>query len=295
MPTMKQQLQEKLAAGTLAVSPAKSPVTDELKKRATEAKAKVTEIFTPSQVIGTFTEALPKDQSSKLKSLYDDLLSEFANEAQSRVEIGSTLISIRELLGENFGKFLADCVVKALRKSLPTCYRYIALASAFNHKFAKNKVFKTALSRIWGGEGCFDSVNGELKPAVDEAIGAIGGIPESTDSAVCEVAAQKFVDAVDKLVSNSRSAIPGGRKWDAETMTKKHVGVVKGFRAFITNKSVSANRAIKLLTALLVDAMVEMSANDIKTAFDAATKQISERKMEVKKAHDEIAETVAVA
>ncbi len=293
--TMKQELQEKLAAGTLAVSPAKPVVTEDLKKAATEAKAKVVAIFTPSQVIGTFAENLDKETSSKLKSMYDDLLSEFASEAQSRIAIGTTLVEIRTLLGENFGKFLKDCVVVTLRKSIVTCYNYIALSQAFNLKFAKNKVVKTALSRIWGAEGCFDQVNGELKSAVDEAIGATGGIPESTDSITCETWARKFVANVDKLVANGRSATPGGRKWDAETMTKKHVGLVKGFRSFITNKSVSANRAIKLLTALLVEAMVEMSANDIKAAFDAATKQISERKLEVKKAHDEIAETTSEA
>lgn len=283
-----------MAAKTLETSPATKP-TEALKTAAKDAKSKVVEIFTPSQVIGKFAENLPKEESTKLKSLYDDLLSEFASEAQSRIEIGSTLISIRQLLGENFGRFLSDCVQTTLRKSLSTCYSYIAVASAFNLKFAKNKVVKTALSRIWGAEGCFDTVNGELKPAVDEAIGASGGIPESSDSLTCETWARKFVANVDKLVARSREAQPGGRKWDAETMTKKHVGVVKGFRSFITNKSVSANKAIKLLTAILVEAMVEMSASDIKQAMADATTQISNRKLEVKKAHEEVTQTEATA
>src|ERR1700739_595821 len=159
---------------------------EELKKAATDAKAKETEIFTPSQVIGVFTENLSKEVQPKLKSLYDDLLEEFASEASSRIEIGRTLTEIRELLGDTFGQFLKNCVVEVLRKSLPTCYNYIALYEVFSLKFARNKVVKTALSRIWGAEGCFDTVNGKLKPAVDQAIGATGGIPESTDSGTCE-------------------------------------------------------------------------------------------------------------
>ncbi len=292
--TMKQAIGEAMAAKTLEMSPATKP-SEALKVAAKEAKDKVVQIFTPSQVIGTFAENLAPDTSKKLKSLYDNLLSEFASEAQSRIEIGTTLVSIRELLGENFGKFLADCVQKTLRKSLSTCYSYIALSQAFNLKFARNKVVKVALSRIWGAEGCFDTVNGELKPAVDEAIGASGGIPESTDSLTCETWARKFVANVDKLVASSREAQPGGRKWDAETITKKQVGVVKGFRSFITNKSVSSNRAIKLLTSILVEAMVEMSASDIKQAMSDATVQISNRKLEVKKAHEDVVATEATA
>jgi hypothetical protein len=288
--SMKQAVNEALAKKSPAVKPAEA-----LTKAATEAKSKVVEIFTPSQVIGTFVSNLDKDTGKKLLPLYDNLLEEFASEAQSRIEIGSTLISIRELLGENFGSFLDNCVSGVLRKSRATCYNYIAIAQAFNLKFARNKVVKTALSRIWGAEGCFDSVNGELKPAVDEAIGASGGIPESTDSLTCETWARKFVANVDKLVARSREAQPGGRKWDAETMTKKHSSVVKGFNSFITNKSVSAKRAIKLLTDVLVVAMVEMSASDIKQAMADATTQISTRKLEVKKAHEEIVQTEATA
>jgi hypothetical protein len=292
--TMKQALGAAMASKTLEASPAVKP-TETLTKAATEAKAKVTPIFTPSQVIGTFASNLDKDTSKKLLPLYDNLLEKFASEAQSRIEIGSTLISIRELLGENFGKFLADCVQGVLRKSLATCYNYIAIASAFNLKFARNKVVKVALSRIWGAEGCFDSVNGELKPAVDEAIGASGGIPESTDSLTCETWARTFVRNVDKLVSQSREPQPGGRKWDSETMKKKHANVVNGFNAFVTKKGVSSERAIKLLTDILVVAMVEMSASGIKKAMADAATEISNKKLEVKKAHEEIEQVEATA
>lgn len=282
-------------ASTMKQAGKDAKLSETLQASAKEAKEKVVAIFTPSQVISQFSSNLDKETAKKLAPLYDDLLSEFASEAQSRIEIGSTLISTRELLGENFRKFLEDCVVKALRKSLATCYNYIALAQAFNLKFAKNKVVKTALSRIWGAEGCFDSQNGELKAAVDEAIGASGGIPESNDSQTCETWVRTFVRNVDKLVTDGRQAQPGGRKWDAETMTKKHVAVVKGFRSYITNKSVSAARATKLLTAILVDAMVEMSASEIARAMDDAKAQISQRKLEVKKAHEEQQEVAATA
>lgn len=263
---------------------------------AEDAKAAKQTIYTPSQVIGTFTEPLAqvdKSKASKLKGLYDDLLEGFANESQGRISVGGTLVKIQELLGEDFTKFLNDCVVKTLRKSIRTCWGYIALYRVFSHKFP-NPVFKTALSRIWGAEGCFDTVNGELSPAVDQAIGAIGGIPAiGTDSVTCEVKAREFVAAVDKLVAQGRKAEPGGRKWDAATMDKKHESVVKGFKSYIGNKSVSANRATKLLTAILVEAMVEMSVADVNNAFTNAKTEISNRKLNVKKAHDEENQAVA--
>lgn len=263
--------------------------TEQIKAAAEKAKQVVT--FTPSQAIGIFTENLPKDQSSKLKSLYDDLLSEFAQESQSRISIGKTLIQTRELLGENFGKFLQDCVVKVLRKSPATCYNYIALSQAFSLKFAKNNVIATALFRIWGAEGAFDSVNGELKPAVDQAIGACGGIPETKDSATCETWARKFIETCDALVKQGRSA-QVTRGWDAETMATKHANVVKAFRSFITNKSVSAKRASKLLVDVLVEAMQEMSGSEIRTALETAAKQIGEKKADIKE-HAENQQLVA--
>lgn len=253
--------------------------TEQIKAAAEKAKQVVT--VTPSQAIGIFTENLPKDQSTKLKSLYDDLLSEFAQESQSRISIGKTLVQTRELLGENFGKFLQDCVVKVLRKSPATCYNYIALSQAFSLKFAKNNVIATALFRIWGAEGAFDSVNGELKPAVDQAIGACGGIPETKDSATCETWARKFIETCDALVKQGRSA-QVNRGWDAETMDAKAANVIKSFRTFITNKSVSAKRAQKLLTAVLVEAMQEMSGAEIRLALELAAKQIGEKKADIK-------------
>jgi hypothetical protein len=296
MPTLQKELQEKMAAATLEKSPAKKPTkAAELTKAASEAKEKAHQIYTPSQVIGVFADNFDKQTSTKLKSLYDDLLSEFSSEANSRIEIGSTLLKIRLLIGDTFGKFLSTCVVETLRKSVVTCYNYIALSEVFSLKFAKNKVFRDALARIWGAEGCFDPVNGELKPAVDQAIKAIGGIPESPDSGVCEVAARKFVVAVDLLVKGSRQAQPGGRTWDAETITKKHENVVKGFTAFIMNKSVSSMRAQKLFQELVTIAMVEMAPSNVRAAWDSALKQISEKKMEVKKAHEDVQQTVAEA
>jgi hypothetical protein len=260
---------------------------------AAAAAAKPAPILTPSQAIGIFTENLPKEQAQLVKADYDKLLTEFANESGSRITIGKLLREVQETLGENFSKFLDDCIVKVLRKSRATCYSYMALASLATLKFAKNKVVSTALFRIWGAEGSFDSVNGELKPVVDQAIGACGGIPESTDSATCEQWVRKFVDTVDQMVRGGRQAQPGGKRWDAETITTKSAQVVKAYRTFITNQSVSAKKASALLTAILVESMVEMSASEVRTALDAAVKQVSERKADIKEHADNTAAAAA--
>ncbi len=237
-------------------------------------------VQTPTQAIGIFAENLPTDTGRNLKSLYGDLLAEFSQEGSSKVAIGKTLVSIKELLGENFGKFLDDCVAKTLRRSLATCYNYIALFKAANLKFAKNKVVADALFRIWDAKGCFDSVNGELSPAVDKAIKALDGIPESTDSQLCETWVRRFIVEVDKLVGNGRAARTAAG-WDSETMTKKHVAVVKGFRAYVTNKSVSSNRAISLLTDVMVEALTEMSPSSLTTAIENAKAKIAKRRAQI--------------
>lgn len=266
----------------------KTKAQTEIEKKAEEVKkAPPKAELSPSQAIGTFTESLDKKQATVVKTLYDELLTEFATEASSKIAIGRTLLRLRDELGENYRKFVQDCVIDVLRKSEATLYNYIALAQAAVHKFAANKVFATALFRIWSAEGCFDSQNGELKPAVDDAIRAIGGIPETKDSSECETLARRFISKVDALVKAGRSAQPGGRKWDAEMQAAKHAATVKAFRSFITNDSVSSKKAIKLLSDVLVEAMVEMSAADIKAAFEMATKQIGERKANIKETSED--------
>ncbi len=254
---------------------------EEIKNAAEQAKQPA-QILTPSQAIGIFTENLPKEQAQVVKADYDKLLTEFANEGSSKISIGKLLREVQQTLGENFLKFLDDCIVKVLRKSRATCYNYMALASVATLKFAKNKVVATALFRIWSAEGMYDSVNGELKPEVDQAIAACGGIPESTDSATCEQWARKFIEAADALVRGQRQAQPGGKRWDAETVTAKSAAVVKAYNAFITNKSVSSKKAIALLTEVLVVSMVEMSAVHVREALENATKRVSERKADIK-------------
>jgi hypothetical protein len=254
---------------------------------AAAAKKDEGSVLTPAQAIGIFTEPLAKDERGKLKTIYETILDGFSAEGQSKITIGRAMNEARVLLGETFGKFLQDCVVKVLRKSSATCYNYMALATAAVHQFGANKVVADAVFRIWSAEGCFDTQNGELKPVVKEAIGAAGGIPESTDSATCEAWARQFVNAVDRLVATARQAAPGGRKWDAETIAKKQALVVKGFHSFVTNKSVSARKAIALLSALMVEALVEMSATDINEAIDKARAQVKERKAEINKVHEE--------
>ena len=271
-------------------SPSKSSA-QVLIESADKAVAKVKQIFTPSQVIGTFCENLPKDQSTEVKSLYNHLLDAFSDESSSKLEIGKTLLTLREKLGENYAKFEADCIISVLRKSLGTLRNYMAMSQAFSLKFAKaSQTARTALSRIWSAEGCYDTQNGELKPTVDEAIAASGGLPDSNDSLICETWARKFVDACDRLVKQARKP-QVGRAWDAETISKKNAAIVKQFRAFIAHKSVSSKKAIALLAAVLVEARLEMSAQAVTDAMNMATEQIAKRTADIK----ETAEHAAAA
>jgi hypothetical protein len=281
----------------LVAAQAAQPVAAVVK--AAESK-KAEEVLTPSQAIGQFTENLDKQTSTKLKNLYDDLLAEFAAETNSKIEIGATLNSVKELLGDTFSGFLKECVESILRKSRATCYNYMALAEAFALKFAKNKVVKTALARIWSAENCFDRTNGKLKPEVDQAIAAAGGIPESTDSQTCEVWVRKFRDKVDKLVKETRSATPGGRQkedvkaWDTETVSKKMSGLTKGFSAFIGNSGVTSELAQQLLKDILVIAGIEMSRASYANVLQEATKEIAIKTKQVKMAANSVAASQAI-
>lgn len=252
-----------------AITASKTAKTSKGKKLENKAKdAKVVPIFTPMQVLGQFEQDLDKQTSKELTPLYENLLDEFASEANSRINIGKTLIAIRKLLGDVFGQFLQKCVVKELRKSAPTCYRYIGLADAFNLKFFKSKPVSVALSRIWDAEGCFDTTTGELKPVVDKAILACGGIPENADSDTAETWARKFVDTVDSLVSNKRKAqVKGNKAWDADTYAKKHDALIGKWKNFAANKSngVTSKRIIATMAemlAILIDAVDSKAANE---------------------------------
>jgi hypothetical protein len=263
---------------------------ENVKGAATQAKekAKVVPIFTPAQAIGKFAENFDKAKSTKLKDLYDTLQEDFANETNSRIEIGKTLIDARTLLGEDFSKFLGDCVIEMFRRSQSTLYSYIALYQVFSLKFAKNVVVKKALSRIWGAEGCFDTVNGELKEEVSTAIRMCGGIPKSTDSATCEVWARQFVKTVDGLVKKGRSAQPGGRQ-SAENIIKRSASIVKAYNAFVKSDDknpVTSKQAIELLTEILVVSIVNLSSSSVTAAFTAATTRVSLNEMKVKNAHE---------
>jgi len=270
-----------------------SSKSEKIEQAANEAKqaAKVVPIFSPSQVIEQFSTDLAKDTRALLLPAYDELLEEFATEGNSRIAIGSTLVRIRGFMGEHWGLFLEKCVVKALNKVKQTCYNYIGLAQVFNLKFDRNRVVRTALLRIWDGQGCYDTENGELKPVVDTAIKANGGIPESTDSQTCEVWARQFVDTVNKLVrqANGRSASPDGRSWDVETMKKKHEQVILNFTKFITHKNVSTKRATALLTDILVVAMTPSKSGylqlaDVNTAFVNAKDELAKQRTKATKA-----------
>jgi hypothetical protein len=243
---------------------------------AATAKKDEGSILTPAQSIGIFTEAYEvtpegKKTAKELKSLYETILDGFSAEGQSKIAIGRAMNEARVLLGETFGKFLQDCVVKALRKSSATCYNYMALATAAVHQFGANKVVADAVFRIWSAEGCFDTQNGELKPVVKEAIGAAGGIPESTDSAACEAWARHFVNLVDQLVAKTRKAQPGGRKWDAKMVQTKAEELVKKYVTFL-NKTSSKGRkpALTLLTAIVIKSLTEgLEIDAVNEAFDA--------------------------
>lgn len=241
--------------------------TGKIATAATEAKAAEGNLLTPDQMIGQFAETLDKQAQPKIKDLYTKIREGFASEGQSRISIGRALNEARTLLGENFGKFVQDCVVKELRKSSKTCYNYMALASAAVHQFAANKVIATALFSIWSAEGCFDSENGDLKPAVKEAVLACGGIPDSQDSQVCEQWARKFVVAVDKLVTKTRVA-QAGRKWTAEVIKAKAERIVSQFVTFMDKTN--TKRSMAVLSALVVKALSEgMSIDAVNEAFDA--------------------------
>jgi hypothetical protein len=131
-------------------------------------------------------------------------------EPQSKINIGLLLLRGREELGEAYPKFRRECV-KKFRKSESTLNRYVALAGAASHRFARSRAVKEALFPIWNAEECFDPVTGELKPVVDEAIKACNGIPEDADSVTAEEWARKFVATVDALVKDRR------RRWAYRT------------------------------------------------------------------------------
>lgn len=251
--------------------------------------------LSPYQVLETLADGLHNNvKATLMKTLGQELLEEFALESTSKIAIGRTLNRCQIELGEAFATFRRDFVEGSLRKSTATIYNYMALAEAAGYKFsAASQAAKTALFRIWAAEGCYDTANGKLKPVVDTAIKAVGGLCESKDSGEAETWARKFVDTCDKLIKGERQAAPGGRTWDAETMTEKHANVVKAYNGFITNKSVSAKKAIALLADLLVVSMVEMSAADIKAAWEIASKQVQQKKTDIKEVADTRAEAAA--
>ena len=100
---------------------------------------------------------------------------------------------------------------------------------------------------------------------------------------VCEVAACKFVDTIDKLVSEKRQAKPGGRekKWDADTMKRKQSNLLNSFKAFLKNDAVTSDRATAVVTALLIVAMQEMSGAHVHKAWTEALAHITASKAEV--------------
>jgi hypothetical protein len=257
-------------------------VTAQLEKAADEhlakAEAKKSEL-TPSQAIGIFAENLAKPTAKLVKSLYNDLLAEFAAEGTSKIAIGKTLMRLRDELGENYRTFAKDCVITVLRKSEATLYNYIALAEVATLTFASNKVVASALFRIWSAEGCFDSVNGKLKPEVGNAIKACGGIPESTDSLTCEQWARKFVTTIDKLNRTSRSAQVGGRAWDVDTTAKKSAQTIKAFRAYIKNQAVSKDLALNLFTDIAIEAILNGHFTDAEfdECIDRANEKVAAR------------------
>jgi hypothetical protein len=258
----------------------------QLEKAADEHLKKVEEsknALTPMQVIGTFTEHLAKPTAKVVKSLYSDLLDEFTKESTSRIAIGNTLNRLREELGENFRTFLKECVITTLRKSQSTCYNYMALSDAANITFAKNRPVRDSLFRIWGAEGCYDTENGKLLPVVNDAILACGGIPESSDSVTSEQWSRKFVTTVDKLLRNGRKAEPGGRSWDASTIGTKNAQVVKAFRAFIRNKSVSKDLALNLFTDVVYEAMMygHFTDSEFDECIDKANERFAERNAKI--------------
>jgi hypothetical protein len=252
-----------------------------LEQAATEhiAKAEAKNSLTPMQVIGTFSENLSKAQSKVVKSLYDDLLKEFAAEGTSKIAIGKTLNRLRDELGDKYRTFMKDCVFGILRKSQATCYSYMALADAATLKFAKSVKVSSALFRIWGAEGCFDTENGKLSPVVDQAILACAGVPEETDSQGAEQWARKFVSTVDKLLKDSRAAQPGGRSWTAEVITAKKAQTIKGFRAFLKNQAVSKDLAMQLFADLVFEAILygHFTDTELDESIEKANVRIKER------------------
>lgn len=254
--------------------------------KAAAEKAKV--ILTPSQAIGQFADTQPKENQTKLKNIYDGLLDSFAQESQSRITIGKLLMQAKDLLGDSFGGasgFLKACVVDVLRKSEATCYNYMALASAATVKFAKNPVVSTALFRIWGAEGAYDTTNGKLKDAVDMAIAACGGIPEERDSALCESWARKFIQACDSLTQKRNAQVD--RTWDLETIKKKHESIKNAFSGFLKNKSVNSKRATALLTDLLIVAANELSVMHLRSAWETMLSKRTETTGEIKEHSEE--------
>lgn len=269
-----------VVAENAATVPAAAPSASQaLENAATVQLEKEKNALTPSQAIGIFGENLAEGQRKVVKSLYDDLLKEFASEGTSKIAIGKTLNRLRDELGEKYRPFMKECVIGILRKSQATCYNYMALADAATLKFAKSGKVSTALFRIWGAEGCFDSENGKLSPVVDEAILACYGVPEDTDSQGAEQWARKFVGTVDRLIRKGRAAEPGGRSWTPEVITAKKVQVIKGFRGYIKNQAVSKDLAMQLFSDIAYEAILygHFADAEFDQTIETANHRIRER------------------
>jgi hypothetical protein len=256
-----------------------SKVANKISEAAKEAAAKKTEVFSPMQAIGQFTDKLDKQRKDAILPLWDELLEEFASEGNSKISIGNTLIRCESVLGDTWPTFLDVCIDKYLRKSRTTCYVYIGIANSFNFAFAKNGVIKTALSRIWDARGAFDSANGKPLPVLEKAIKACGGIPETTDSQTCEVWAQVFVNTIDEMVRGKRKA-QIDKTWDSETYKKNHERIVKSFESFVKNKNVDGRRSVLMLRDILLAAMDPklMGPAKVNESFTAAQVELSRRR-----------------